>query len=279
MSAAAPATHAPRPPATALAAGWADKSTETLVRKPFYRRKRFLQFALTGLLVLVTAGVVGGLFLYRWHREQQDDLARQRRGVEAFVRSAAFERFARKADAQFVAALNFTAVRSEVAGGLLPEIAAAEQARHQMPWALELPPLPVSIAAQPARVHLALRDATDLLARRGLAFDAARLADARRVFLRVLAPDARAFVAENARADFPALFLDRRMQDIALSAYAARAGGTVADCEHAFAFYSLVGPAMWREIHSQHRQPGPRKQSPLSTAPPSQGLQNLPGRS
>lgn len=91
---------------------------------------------------------------------------------------------------------------------------------------------------------------TDLLAQRGFAFEGERIVAARRVFLRLVIPHARTFLAENTSASFPALFLDRRMQNILLTAYAERGGGTLAETERAFVFYSIVGPAMWREIET-----------------------------
>lgn len=244
----------PRPTA-ALPAGWAEKTDEILVKKPLYRRAWFRRLMLILLLIGLAAGAVVGAFLYKWHREQQAELARQRRSVEAFVASPAFVAFAREADAQLVATINFATLRPEVTGGLLPEIAAAEKARHQTPWPIELAPLPVSTAEHPARVRAAVLPAIDLLAQRGLAFDETRIADARRVFLRLLTPHARIFLAENTSTSFPALFLDRRMQNIVLTAYATRGGGTLAEIERAFVFYSIVGPAMWQELGTESARP------------------------
>lgn len=236
-----------RPDATALQSGWADKSDEIFKRKPLWRRDWFIRLAIVLGLLAVAVGGVGSLFLYRWHREQQADLARQRHRVEAFVQSPVFAAFAREVDAQFVATLNFAVLRPEVASSLLPDIAAAEKARHQVPWAIELSPVPVSTVENPARVQAAMRTATDLLAQRGFDFSS-RATETRRTFLRLLAPHVRTFSEGGNGADFPALFLDRSMQRIVLEAYARRAGGTVQDAEHAFAFYALVGPALWREI-------------------------------
>lgn len=244
-------------PAPALPADWADKTEEVLRKKPVYLRGWFIRLMVALLVGFLIAGAVGGAVLYRWHREQKAELARQRRGVEAFVLSPAFAAFARETDTQLVATLNFAALQPEISGPLLPAIAATEKARRQLPWPVELPPLPVSTAEHPARVHAAARAATDLLAGRGLTFDGPRIAEARRLFLRLLAPHARNFVAANPGADFPALFLDRRMQDVVLQAYAARGGGTLAETERTFVFYSIVGPALWREIDAQPGRSGP----------------------
>jgi hypothetical protein len=238
----------PRPNARALQPGWADKSVEVFKRKPLYRRRWFVRLVVILALLGLGGGGVVGLYLYRWHRQQQAELDGQRRSVEAFVRSPSFESFAREADAQLVAALNFVTLRPDIAGGLLPDIAAAEKAGHQVPWALEISPLPVSTANHPARVRMSVLTATGLLAERGFVFDQPRMAEARRILLRLLTPHARVFLAENTGSSFPALFLDRRMQEIVVDAYAARAGGTPEETEKAFIFYSLVGPALWKEI-------------------------------
>lgn len=251
MEPSAPTDLPARADAPALQPGWADKSTELLKRKPIYRRTWFIRSVVAAVVIALVAGGIAGLFLYRWHRQQQAELAGQRRSVEAFTRSAAFAAFTREADAQIIATLNFTSLRPELIGGLLPEIAAAEKSRHQVPWPLELPPVPVSASTQPARVRAAALAATDLLAGRGFTFDQARTTEARRTFLRLLTPHARTFLAENTGSAFPALFLDRRMQDIALGAYASRAGGSVADAERIFAFYALVGPSMWNELQAR----------------------------
>lgn len=245
-----PTPDSPRP-AAALPVGWAEKTDEILVKKPLYRRSWFLKLMLVLSLIVVAAGAVVGAFLYKWHREQQAELARQRRSVEAFVASPAFTAFAREADAQLLASLNYATLRPEIVGALLPEIAAAEKARHLVPWPVELPLQPVHTAEHPARVRTATRVATDLLAERGYVFDDARIADARRVFLRLLTPHARIFLTENTGSAFPALFLDRRMQNIVLTAYAERGGGTLAETERAFVFYSIVGPVMWQELEAK----------------------------
>lgn len=236
-----------RPAAEVLSPGWAEKSCEVLVRKPVYRRQWFRRLALAAVLLAVAAVAIGGLFLLRWHRQQQADLARQRRSVEAFVRSPSFDAFARTVDAQFVAAINFTVLRPKIAGELLPDIAAAEKTGRQIPWALELSPLPVSTAERPARVHAAMRAAADLLAQRSLDFDG-RSTEGRHAFLRLLGPHASAFLTDNPAQEFPALSLDRGMQRIVLEAYAARAGGTAEEIGRAFVVYSVIGPGMWREL-------------------------------
>lgn len=238
-----------------LPTGWSEKTDEILVKKPVYLRGWFLKLMLVLSLIIVAAGAVVGAFLYKWHREQQAELTRQRRSVEAFVASPAFAAFAREADAQLLASLNYSTLRPETVGPLLPDIAAAEKARHQVPWPVELPLLSVQTKEHPARVRAATQAATDLLAQRGLAFDGERIAAARRVFLRLVIPHARTFLAENTSASFPALFLDRRMQNILLTAYAERGGGTLAETERAFVFYSIVGPAMWREIETMPAPP------------------------
>jgi hypothetical protein len=235
----------PPPGTPALPAGWAEKSDEILIKKPVYLRGWFIRLVVVVGLIGIAAAAVGGLFLYRWHRQQQAELDRQRRGVEAF---------GREADAQLVASINYAMLRPAIAGALLPEIAAAEKAKHLTPWPIELAPLPVSTAQHPARVRAAVRTATDLLAARGLTYDESRLAEARRVFLRLLTPHARTFLAENTGIAFPALFLDRHMQRTLITAYAARGGGTREEAEHAFVFYSIVGPALWQETSTPASQ-------------------------
>lgn len=258
-----PPPAASRPAGTLFPSGWAEKCGEIRVKKPVYRRQWFRRLVVSLGLLAAGTSTIGGLLLLRWHRAQGEELARQRRGVEAFVLSPAFAGFARETDTQLVAAFNFAALRPEIAGPLLPEIAAAEKARHDLPWPIELAPLPDSAAEHPARVRAALRAATDLLAERGLAFDGTRIADARRVFLRLVLPHARGFLTGHAGAAFPALVLDRGMQDVVLAAYAARGGGTREEVERTLVFYSLVGPALWRELdarpgRSERRESAPR---------------------
>lgn len=239
--------HSSRVSAAKSVPGWADKTDELLVKKPVYLRGWFRKLMLVVSLVIVATSAVVGAVIYRWHRTQQADLARQRRSLEVFVRSAAFESFAREMDAHFVATLNFAVLRPGPVGRLLPDLAATEKARHELPWAMELLPLPVSTAEHPARVRMAMHTAMDLLARRGFVFDKPRIADARRVFLRVMTPHARAFLAAQPDANFPALFLDPGMQDVVLTAYAARAGSIREEAERALVVYTLVGPLWWQE--------------------------------
>jgi hypothetical protein len=241
------------PPRDASSTDQADaKIPETIrIRKPLHRRSWFrrIAFCLACAAGLAAAAALGAFT--RWHDERLADLARQQRSLDAFVRSDEFAAFARAADAQVLATLNFIVARPAETAAALPAVAAWERAHGALPWTLQLTPLPVSAAAQPARILAAGRSASALLVRHGFAFDDPQRAIARRLFLRTLAPFLREFLQRSPENDLSAFFLDRRLQENALAAFAARADGTVSDAERLFALYAAVGPRMWQAIDAR----------------------------
>ena len=219
-----------------------------LLHRPWFRLLLSGGTIATGLAAAIALG-----FFNRWHDDRLTEMARQRNGLAAFLRSAEFGRFVQAADAQLVATLNFVAARPQEAQDLLPAVAARDKLRREMPWPLEVRPLPVSAATDPVRVAQTGREVTALLARRGHVVDEAARKSARQLFLQTLAPFAQEFAQRHPdNAPFAALALDRAMQEQALAAYAAHhgPGAGVAATERLFSFYAAVGPAMWRAIEA-----------------------------
>lgn len=248
-----PARPAPSPTPVA---GWADKTDEIELKKPFYLQQWFIKVAIVTLVLLgLGGGTVTVLFL-NWRDTVAADQARQRAGLDAFLHSAAFATFARQIDGQLIAMHNFANARPQPTSALFPEIAAREKMQRLTAWPLEIVPVPAVAADDPARVMTALRTLTAVLAERGFSFDASRRLAGRHLFIRLLAPAARAHVTEHPENEFPGLAIDPALQEKALAAYAARASVPVMEVERAFAFYDLVGPAMWKEIERINRAGG-----------------------
>jgi hypothetical protein len=253
-------THVrPRVGSGQLRDDWHAKSGEILVKKPLHRRSWFRRTLLVLLLLGVTGGGVIGWIVYDWHREQLADLARQRRGIEIFIRSSEFAAFGREADDQLVAMINFAVARPLVVRNLWPAIAEHERAHRQLPWALELSPLPVSTAQDPYRVAAAVKQLDSLLVQRGFVPPETAPAEARRVFLRLLTPQILAFTQRAPEHAFPALALDANLQNLLLTAYAARSDSAtpLADSERTFIFYAAIGREMWKEIEQIAKTVGP----------------------
>jgi hypothetical protein len=251
----------PRQGSGQLAAGWGDKEAETLRRKrAFYHRTWFRRIALGLLVVTGLAGAIGLWKLDTWHAERRAAVEAERSHLAAFVASDEFAQFARGADAQLVAVLNFASARPDSAAAALPAVAAWEKAHHEVTWALQLTPLPVSAARQPDRIAAAGREATALLARHGFTWDDDARRAGRRLFLQMLAPFARTFgdrAPENALHE---LWRDRGLQDEALAAYGARMASATPreDAERLFGYYALVGPAMWQVLTASAPAAPPR---------------------
>lgn len=188
--------------------------------------------------------------VYDWRRSIREDLAAQRRSLEAFLHSGEFAQLVQSVDAQFVAAMNYASLYPGEASRAFPVVATHESQRHELPWSIDLSPLPVAAAGEPARVMRAGREASALLAQRNWQPGATDLKAARTLFLRLLAPHARAFLQRNSGHGFNALLLDQTMQNEALAAFAARHGPDVSqrDAERMFCFYAAIGPTMWRAI-------------------------------
>jgi hypothetical protein len=241
----------PRQGSGQLAAGWGDKEAETLRRKrAFYHRTWFRRIALGLLVVTGLAGAIGLWKLDTWHAERRATVEAERSHLAAFVASDEFAQFARAADAQLVAVLNFASARPDSAAAALPAVAAWEKAHGELPWALQLRQLPVSAASRPDRVAAAGRDAARLLARHSFVWDEPTRLAGRKVFLRLLSPYAGAFVRRAPESSLRIFWTEPSLQDEALAAFGARSGSPTprADAERLFAFYALVGPAMWSEI-------------------------------
>ena len=232
-----------------LVGDWNAKSLGRRVKKPFHRRTWFRRWLWICASLFVLGSLTVGLVVWRWHREQLAELARQRRNIEAFVRSDEFDRFARAIDTHTVALINYIGVRPAVARDAFPQVTAWERDHRLLPWPGELPPMPTSAANDPTRVAAARQRLVALLTARGFDVDAARTDEARRLFLRALSPHAQAFVAADPERGFRAIQLDRSLQDIVFAAFAARDGTPeVLHTEQFFAIYAVIGPKLWQAI-------------------------------
>ena len=121
-----------------FAGDWDAKDPEILVKKPFYLRSWFLRLFF-GLICATGLLLVAALWrLDEWHKERAADFIRQQEHVAAFVATDEFKAFARAADAQILATLNYIVARPAQTRTLLPDVAAWENARHTLPWTLQL---------------------------------------------------------------------------------------------------------------------------------------------
>ncbi len=232
-----------------LAADWTTKFQKVRVRKPLHRRRWFRRTLWIVATVFVIGSVTVGGAIWHWHRKQLAELARQRSNVEAFVRSPEFDQFVRTIDAHTIAFINYVSVRPAVARETLPQLSARETEGRLLPWTAELTPMPASAAHEPGRAAAARQQLVDLLTTRGLEIDSAQKEEARRLFLRALLPHAHAFIRGAPGRSFPAFQLDRSLQDIAFTAFAARDGAPdPAQVEQFFAIYATIGPKMWKAI-------------------------------
>lgn len=236
-----------------LAAEFAAKGIEIPRSRPLHRRSwvRRLVFCVVCAAGLLTAAALG--FFNRWHDDRLADLARQRQCLETFLRGEEFAAFAHATDAQFVDLLNFVAVKPRSARDALPAVAAYETTHRLLPWSVEVLPLPVSAADQPARIARAFHGVNALLARRDRIVDAPARRGAWQMLARLLAPCVAKFHQRAPDAAFPALALDLEMQEAALHAFAARYGAeaTALDVVRMLDLYAALGPAMWRTIERE----------------------------
>jgi hypothetical protein len=231
-------------------ADFAAKGVEVDQSVPFYRAKWLLWVALS-LVVASLLGLGATLWLARRARDARiTEIASQRRCLQTFLSSNEFKQFSRTADAELVALYNFIAVRPETAQAALPDLSGVESRLHLLPWAKEVEPMPVSAAGEPEKI-LAEQLAIDhLFSQRDYRFDPATEHAARMLFLRVLAPQVKAFQHRAPENGFDALAVDRSLQDLALTTFAARhgAGADVQTALHMFSLYARIGPAMWAAI-------------------------------
>lgn len=238
---------------------WADKGEAVPIVTPVHQRPwlRILVFSL--LCVGGVAGAVAiGLF-NRWHDARLAEITRQRHCLQAFLHGPEFAAYVRGMDEQMVATVNYIAARPLETHGLLPAIAAHDQANRAIPWSQQVLPLPIAAAADPARVVQAVRQVHTLLAQRGQVFDDAARKSARQMFVRTLLPFAQRFIQREPGNVFHAVFLDRSMQEEALAVFARHHGpaASVADSERLFALYAAVGPALWKAIEQERAKQGP----------------------
>lgn len=208
-----------------------------------------VRIRLLAAVALAAAACASGLALVSaWHRTQLDDLAAQRQRLVAFTRSPEFGAFVRSVDDAFVTLHNLAALHPREAHALLSAVAEREHQLRLLPWTLSLTPLPSAAAIDPVRAARASRDWHALLAHRGFACDSADRAAARALFVQSLGTYFRAYRRRVPGDGFPALALDRSMQEIALAAYAARQAphGSVALTERTFVLHRRLGPTLAR---------------------------------
>ncbi len=238
-----------------FAGDWDAKDPEILVKKPFYRRAWFLRFLFASMCAIGLLLVAGLWRLNEWHKERAVDFTRQQEHVAAFVVTDEFKAFARAADAQLLATLNYIVARPEQARTLLPGVAAWENAHHTLPWTLQLSALPVS--SPPERILAASQDACTLLAARDFEFNDARRAGARRLFVHLLVPYLSRFVTRQPEYEFSAVATDRRLQEQLLVAYANHfpSPASTSEVERLFVLYAAIGPDMWRTIEQLKTPP------------------------
>ncbi len=170
------------------------------------------------------------------------------------MRSDEFAAFGRGADAQLAALNNFIAARPRETRALLPDVAAAEAARGEVGWTFETLPLPMSAAQDPAWVYRAQSALLARLVRHGWRWDEPARRGARAHFVRMLTPASGAFLRRSAGGGFPALAIDRLMQERGLAAFAARHGSAASTMrvERMFGLLATLGPEMWREAGVAH---------------------------
>jgi hypothetical protein len=212
---------------------------------PWVRRTAFAFACIAGL------GLALGLAVFnRWHDDQLAELAGQRRSLDAFLRSEEFATFARSADAQLAALNNFIAARPAEIRALLPEVSARESALREVGWIFDVQPLPLSAAHDPGQVYRAQSRLLTRLARDGWRWGEAERRSARAHFVRLLTPAAVTYLRRSRGDDFPALALDRAMQEAALAAFAALhgPGASALRTERMFGLHASIGPAMFRAV-------------------------------
>ncbi len=234
---------------------WDAKDPVIHVKKPFYRRVWFLRLLFISMCAMGLPLVAGLWRLNEWHKERAADFIRQQQHVAAFAATDDFKAFARAADAQVLATLNYIVARPERTRTLLPNVASWENAHHALPWTLHLSALPV--LSPPERILAASRDASTLLAARDFEFDDARRFEARRLFVHLLLPYLFHFVTHQPEYDFSTVATDRRLQEQLLVAYANHfpAPASTSEVERLFVLYAAIGPDMWRTIEQLKAQP------------------------
>jgi hypothetical protein len=217
---------------------------------PFYRRTWFRRLCLCLLCGAGLAGAAAIGFVSHWREERLADLERQRACLNIFLRSEEFAAFAQAMDRQLVALTNYVAAQPRAVRTTFPTVAAQEDTRRMMPWTLQVMPLPASAATEPERIVRACRDISRLLVQRGYDFDAAARTGARQMLLRTMSPYIRKFMEREPANGFPALILDRSLQDAALAEFGARhgVGHTVSEMERLFGIYAAIAPTMWQAI-------------------------------
>ena len=253
-----------------LPQAWGDKLADDvqigvkipLLRRSWVRRLLFILGCLAGVGAAVALG-----FFNRWHDGRASEAAQQRSCLQSFLHSAEFAQFARAMDDQLVRTVNFIAARPLEAHALLPQIAARDKEQREVPWTLQVLPLPVSAVADPAKVAAASRQVSALLAQRGQVMDEPTRKAARLLFLRSVQPFAQRFVERHPGNVFDSIAFDRSMQEEALTAFAAYHGtpATALEAERFFTFYAAIGPTLWQAIE---RERAAQAAAPAPPPPP-----------
>ena len=239
-----------------LADAWDAKLADDVVvgfKLPWYRRWWTRR-------LLFVAGIAAGLALVaalglfsRWHEDRLAELTRQRQCLNVFLRSDEFAQFSREMVRHLVALHNYLIVHRTETHAMLPSVVAREKEQRLMPWVLQISPLPVSAAGRPADAVQSNREIGTLLAQRGFVFDESLRRSARMMLLRVLAPFMRAFVEREPGNAFPAIVMDRSMQDAVLASFANHVGpqASNAEVERMFSLYAQFGPSLWSAIEKE----------------------------
>ncbi len=265
-----PTSHSSRSGSGELSDSSFAKGTEVKIVKPLHRRRwvRLLVFCFACATGLAGAGALA--WFNQWHDGRLAEMERQRHCLQAFLHSPEFTSYVRAMDDQFVATLNFISVRPLEVHPLLAEIAARDKARHEMPWTMQVMPLPISSATDPARIAQAGQRVNALLVQHGFVVDEAARKAARQTFLRTFVPYAQKFIRREPGNVFQSVFLDRTMQEEALSVFTHHHGpeATVAGMERFFILYAAVGPAMWRAIEQENARRNPAAVTAAATTAP-----------
>ena len=251
------ARHGSAPPSP----NWSDKLGPNDVGTPsrWYRRRwlRSLLFVLSGIAGIGGATAIG--LIENWENGRQTYLARQRRCLLAFCGSPEFAGFAQQMDLKFVSLHNYITLLPAEARNAFPAVVASEVARGEMPWPMQVAPLPSSAALRPHMILSSYREIGALLAKRGHVFDAQSRTAARQMFLQTMMPSAQAFMQRAPDNEFNAVWVERAFQEAALAAYGAHFGPGVGvlESERLFCLYAQLAPGMERDSERADKVPPP----------------------
>jgi hypothetical protein len=248
-----------------LVGDWADKTTEVRAATPLHRRR----WVRTVLFCLGCAAGLAAALAIAWFSFQEDrrdaETERQRHCLRAFLNSAEFTRFVRAMDEETVAILNYIASRPLEAHPLMPELAALDKARRELPWTTQVMPLPVSARTNPPKIAQASREVNALLFRRGYVVDDAAREAARQYFLSSMLPFTQEFMRRQPANVFSQLMRDRSMQEEALAAFVRQHGPdtTIAQMERFLTVQATIGSALRKALEQKR---APQSQPPAAGA-------------